>query len=249
MVEACQRHKVQFMDGVMFVHSRRLDRLRQVLHDGDSVGEIRRLASAFTFRQSPEFFTGNIRTHSTLEPYGCLGDLGWYCIRFALWLKNGQMPIAVSGRVLAELRRPDSPAAVPTAFSGELVFAEGDSASFFCSFLTETEQWVRITGTRGSLHISDFVLPVAGAEVGFDVYHSEFQVKGCDFRMEAHPRRFTVAEHSHGHPTAQEVNMIRNFTAQVLSGELNPAWPEMALKTQIVMAACLQSAKAGRRAV
>ena len=33
--------------------------------------------------------------------------------------------------------------------------------------------------------------------------------------------------------------------ALVLSGELNSEWPEMALKTQKVMMACLESARAG----
>jgi predicted dehydrogenase len=240
---------VQFMDGVMFMHSRRLDLLRQVLNDGQNVGEVRNIASAFTFRQAPEFFTGNIRTHSALEPYGCLGDLGWYCIRFALWAREGELPLQATGRILSELRRPDSPAAVPTAFSGELLFAGGVSASYYCSFLTETEQWVRISGTRGCLQIADFVLPVAGTEVGFEVCHSEFQVDGCDFRMELHPRRFTVSEHSHGHASAQEVNLFRNFAAQALSGQLNPAWPELALKTQLVMCACLESARADGRPI
>lgn len=249
MVDACRRNRVQFMDGVMFMHSRRLDLLRQVLSDGESVGEVQRMASAFTFRSSPEFFTGNIRTQSTLEPFGCLGDLGWYCLRFALWLKNWELPLAVSGRVLSELRRPDSPAAVPTAFSGELAFAGGVSASYFCSFLTETEQWVRLNGTRGCVQISDFVLPLAGTEAGFEVSHTDFQVNGCDFRMEVHPRRFSVSEHSHGHESAQEANLFRNFAAQALSGELNPSWPEMALKTQIVMAACFESAQAGGRSI
>jgi predicted dehydrogenase len=34
MIQACRRHGVQFMDGVMFMHSRRLNRLREVLDDG-----------------------------------------------------------------------------------------------------------------------------------------------------------------------------------------------------------------------
>ena len=88
MVDACQSHGVQFMDGVMFMQSRRMELLRQVLEDQQQVGEVRRIASAFTFRQSPEFFVENIRTDSLLEPHGCLGDLGWYCIRFALWARG-----------------------------------------------------------------------------------------------------------------------------------------------------------------
>jgi predicted dehydrogenase len=249
MVEACRSQRVQFMDGVMFMHSRRLELLRQVLDDGQSVGEVRRLASAFTFRQSPEFFASNIRTHSALEPLGCLGDLGWYCLRFALWLLNWQMPVQASGRRLSEHGRPDSPAAVPTAFSGELLFAGGVSAEFYCSFLTDTEQWVKVSGTRGCLQMSDFVLPFAGKELSFEVQQADFQVRGCDFRMEAHPRRLSVAEHSHGHTSAQETNLFRNFAAQVRSGQLNPTWPEAALKTQIVVCACLESAQANGRPI
>src|SRR6267143_1515890 len=49
MLEACRRHRVQFVDGVMFMHSRRLERIREVLGDGGSVGEIRRITSAFSF--------------------------------------------------------------------------------------------------------------------------------------------------------------------------------------------------------
>lgn len=245
MVEACQSHGVQFMDGVMFMHSRRLDLLRQVLNDGQSVGEARRMASSFAFGAPEEFFGSNIRTHSQLEPFGSLGDLGWYCIRFALWLKNWQMPREVTGRLLAEYRRADCPAAVPTAFSGELWFDDGFSASYYCSFLSDIEQWVRISGLRGCLEMQDFVLPLAGDELGFTVQHLDFKVNGTDFRMETRDQRFTVKEHSHGHSSAQEANLFRNFAAQAMSGQLNPSWPEAALKTQIVMNACFDSAQAG----
>lgn len=249
MLEACKSHKVQFMDGVMFMHSRRMALLRQVLDNNENAGEIRRIASAFTFRQSPEFFAENIRTHSTLEPHGCLGDLGWYCIRFVLWTQGWQLPLHVTGRLLSEHRRADSPAAVPTAFCGELRFEGNLSAEFYCSFLTETEQWVRLSGTRGVVHIPDFVLPVAGTEAGFELHRRSFQVRGCDFRMEEQTRRFTVAEHSHGHQTAPETMLFRNFAEQVQSGQLNHAWPEAALKTQTVMNACLDSALADGRAI
>jgi predicted dehydrogenase len=244
MLNTCHAHGVQFMDGVMLMHSRRMRRLRQVLDDGENVGEVRRIASAFTFRQLPDFFAENIRTDSTLEPHGCLGDLGWYCIRLTLWTRNWEMPLRVTGRVLSEHRRPESPRAVPTAFCGELLFADGVSADFYCSFLTETEQWARLSGTRGIVRVPDFVLPVAGSELSFEVHHTQFQVRGCDFRMEKQRQGFTVAEHSHGHADSQETNLFRNFAQQVLSGQLNPKWPEQALKTQTVMCACLESARA-----
>jgi predicted dehydrogenase len=55
-----------------------------------------------------------------------------------------------------------------------------------------------------------------------------------------------VALRDHGHPIAQDTSMIRNFVNQARSGSLNSDWPEIALKTQLVMDACLQSARSGR---
>ena len=249
MLQACQQHGVQFMDGVMFMHSRRLDLLRQILDDASNLGQVRHIASAFTFRQAPEFFAGNIRMHSELEPLGALGDLGWYCIRFVLWALQWRRPRQVTGHLLSQSRRPDSPADVSTEFSGTLLFDDGVSSDFYCSFLTETEQWVKISGTRGCVELDDFVLPFAGKEVGFDVHHADFQVRGCDFRMEPRPQRYAVAEPSHGHADAQEANLFRHFATQVRSGQLDPDWPEAALKTQLVTCACLDSARAGGRPV
>ncbi|HUQ70594.1 MAG TPA: Gfo/Idh/MocA family oxidoreductase, partial [Planctomycetaceae bacterium] len=45
MLAACEKNRVQFMDGVMFMHSKRLPRLREVLDDLERVGDIRRIAS------------------------------------------------------------------------------------------------------------------------------------------------------------------------------------------------------------
>src|SRR5205814_1091385 len=89
MLDACHKHRVQFMDGVMFMHSRRLEMLRQTLDDRQSIGTVRRIASLFSFKASDDFLAGNIRVNSQLEPLGCLGDLGWYNLRFTLWVLNG----------------------------------------------------------------------------------------------------------------------------------------------------------------
>ncbi len=79
MLAACKKNSVQFMDGVMFMHSPRLARVREILDAGQSVGRIRRISSAFSFYPHDEkSFKDNIRTDGALEPAGALGDLGWY---------------------------------------------------------------------------------------------------------------------------------------------------------------------------
>jgi len=212
ILDACRRNHVQFMDGVMFMHSRRLGRIRDVLDDGKTVGSVRRITSAFSFRGEEEFFASNIRTQSRLEPDGCLGDLGWYCIRFALWAMNWKLPLQVTGRVLSEYKRQSSKSTVPTEFSGELFFEDGVSASFYCSFITENEQWANVSGTRGSLRVPDFVLPFSGTKTSFETMCPVFDIQGCDFEMNPHNRGWVVEECSHSDATAQESQMLGRST-------------------------------------
>ena len=246
MIAACERNRVQFMDGVMFMHSERLPKIREVLDDGQSVGQLRRISAVFSFNAPDDFLSGNIRMHSQLEPFGCLGDLGWYCIRFMLWAMNWEMPVSVTGHLLASQGRADSPDQVPMECSAELVFPSGVSAGFYCSFQTENQQLMTLSGTKGYLHMPDFVLPFFGSDVGFEVTNSVFNVRGCDFNMEPRVQRIAVNEYSNSRPNAQEANLFRNFAQQVQSGRLNPLWPEIALKTQEVMEAVFASAKCKR---
>jgi predicted dehydrogenase len=243
MLEACRRHGVQFMDGVMFMHSRRLEQMRAALDDPKAIGSIRRITSAFTFAAPPEFFTENIRADEALEPHGCLGDLGWYCIRFCLWAMRWQMPEHVAGRILAQSERTKSSAPVITEFSGELLFKGGASAGFFCSFLAQNQEWAQVSGTNGYLRVEDFVVPFDGYQIAFEVNNPQFVKSGCEFKMKPNWSRSTVTEHSQAHPDAQESNLFRAFAEQIRSGRLNNDWPEWALKTQAIMAACLESAR------
>ncbi|MSU35643.1 MAG: Gfo/Idh/MocA family oxidoreductase [Pedosphaera sp.] len=249
MIDACRGHQVQFMDGVMFMHSLRLQAIRGVLDDPSSVGRIQRITSAFSFCAPPEFFAGNIRANSALEPHGCLGDLGWYCIRFALVAMKGRLPRHVTGRILSEFRAGGSSTVVPTGFSGELLYDDGVSSGFYGSFLTHNEQWAVVSGDKGILHVADFVLPFYGTESSFHVNNAAFSVRGCEFRMEENRRSSVVPEYSNSHATAQETNLFRNFTAQVRSGKLNSEWSEIAYKTQLLMNGCYDSACAGSRSI
>ncbi len=244
MIDACRKYRVQFMDGVMFMHSRRLEQLRQTIDDGTSVGKLRRLASHFSFQAPDDFLTENIRVNNEMEPLGCLGDLGWYNIRFALWVMNYQMPRQVTGRTLTA-----TAAGVPLEFSAELLFEDGVSASFYNSFLTENQQWAVVSGDKGFIRLADFVLPFCGSEVGFEVTNAQFQTHGCQFDMQPNARHVSIAEPSNNQPASQEANLFHNFGELALANEVNDHWPELALKTQIVLDACFVSAQEESRLV
>jgi predicted dehydrogenase len=249
MIDACRRNRVQFLDGVMYMHNSRLPKIREVLENGTSIGDVKRITTSFSFCAPPEFFRDNIRARNEMEPYGCLGDLGWYCIRFALWTMKWQLPRVVTGRVLTEFKAPNSAVPVPTEFSGEILFDGGISSGFYCSFITALEEQAMISGTKGYLRVNDFVAPFHGSEATFEVNNIVHEIRGCDYNMKPHWKRFAVPEHSNSHPTAQETNMIRNFANQVRSEQLNELWPEMSLKTQQVLHACFESARSGGTAI
>ena len=161
-----------------------------------------------------------------------------------LWIMSYEMPEKVVGRLLTTQSREDSPEPVPVEFSAELFYANGVSASYYNSFITENQQWVKIAGSKGYINVPDFVLPFVGAEVGFDVHQHKFSVAGCDFTMEKHSKHYSVREFANSHETAQESNLFRNFANIVNSGTLDPSWGEITLKTQRLLDAALASAKA-----
>jgi predicted dehydrogenase len=239
MIAACKKNNVQFMDGVMFMHNARMNRMRAALDGGPGIGEIRRIMSAFSFHMDEKTFDANVRVDSRLEPAGCLGDLGWYCIRFALWTMGWQLPREVTGRILSARGARSSPSPVPVDFSAELIFDGGASAGFYCSFLSEYQNWVHVSGTKGSLRLADFVHASSDHEPAFEVNQTETRVKCCDCK----------ADHNATGAVAQQTQMFRNFSKQIHSGKLNDEWPMTALKTQQVTDACFESAQNGGRPV
>ncbi|QDV21945.1 Gfo/Idh/MocA family protein [Aureliella helgolandensis] len=241
MLEACKKNNVQYMDGVMFMHSQRLPLVGELLKCDERIGQLRRMAAQFSFAGDATFLKKNIRVHSELEPYGCLGDLGWYCVRYFLCSLNGEMPTHVQARQLTRLQGTGSPGTVPGEFSAELYFASGVTASFYCSFLTENQQWFHASGSKGNLRVNDFVLPYHGSEVDVLTAQDRFEIDNCEFHMEPHSQRHAVREYDAGQATAQEVRMIRKFADLALSGKSDASWPAWTLKTQQVLDACFES--------
>ena len=174
-----------------------------------------------------------------LEPSGCLGDLGWYSIRFALWTLKWQLPESASGKILnASENLPDHPSS-PVEFSATLNYPGGVTVEFYSSFMAAKQQWVFVSGQKGWVRLPDFVHPFNGYEPSFEVNEKFVTVPGeVKCPAGANPMDF-------GHPTAQDTRMWRNFADQIFTGRLNDEWPMWAIKTQQVLDACFESAKSG----
>lgn len=222
MIACCERHGVMFMDGVHFMHDHRFPKMAGMLRDG-TIGEVKRISSAFTFRSDEDFAATDIRGNTSLEPTGCLGDLGWYCIRASLWAMDWQMPVGVAARVLDTETRPDGTKVI-MAFSGKLEFAGGATADFYCSFLSPLQKWLRISGTNGNLYVPDFVRPLPDFDSDWELNHVG-EPRSAAPVMKSEPRMYlTFAEN-----------------AEILDRR----WAEFSMKTQMVMDACMRSAGDG----
>ena len=225
MIACCDLHGVRFMDGVMFMHDPRFVRLREILDDGETVGEVRRISAAFSFCGGDDFATTDIRGHASLEPTGCLGDLGWYCLRAALWAMKWELPARVCGRVLVR----DETAAI-MEFSGELDFSNGTTASFYCSFLTPNQRWLNVSGTKGNIRVPDFVVPADDNDTDWEIgFH----------RVARSPKSVM----------STAARMFACFAREVRENATDSRWPEISLKTQLLLDACELSSRLGRAVV
>jgi len=244
MTAACDQQGVQFMDGVMFMHSHRLPVMRQAIDH--KIGQLRRITSQFCFHGDEQFQTNNIRVDGDMEPAGCLGDLGWYDIRLSLWAMNFHMPVEVQGRIVQGVAANNPWGQVPLQFTGWMRYDNGVESSFYCSFVTAMTQWASLTGTEGEVRLADFALPFHGHDPSFDVVCSNFDNATCQFQMHQNAQTFSVNEPSDSLPDSQESKMFRTFSDLVSGGKPDPFWPTVALKTQQLMNALFRSATAGR---
>lgn len=243
ILAACERCGVQFMDGVMFMHGKRLQQLRAAVDE--EVAPIRHIASQFSFLADTDFTQTNIRAHGKLEPLGCLGDLGWYNLRFTLWAMGEVEPLRATGRIHTETQASTDVPAVPLAFSGTLEFAGGVSASFYCSFTAAHAQWAVVSGEKGVLQLSDFVLPYAGEATEYTLTRARFEIDGCQANMHAGRETRQVEEPSNNAPGSQEAALFADFSQLVLDGRRDAAWGRISLLTQRALDACLRSAREG----
>ena len=247
MLKECYENKIIFVDGVMFMHNSRLYKLRNEIDNELVLGKnkVREVSSAFCFRGDEDFFKNNIRVKNNCDPLGCLGDLGWYNIRFSLFAYNFEMPEFVQGDIISENEN-----GVPLHFQGQMVWKDDEetangnnmvarrTATFFCSFLHTEQQWAKLSGEDGMIEIADFVIPFNENEHSFQVNK---HVWG-DNATKISPQNNLIKSVG-----IQEVNMWNYFAQSIIQKNGGTAsslfFMKVALKTQIIIDCLLESAR------
>jgi len=146
---ACRENGVGFMDATHFVHSPRTAEIKA--HLTEQVGWPWSVASAFQFSLTDP---GNIRMNPDLEPYGAIGDAGWYTMRTAVeFLEPGVRLVSAN----AYMRR-GGPKQAAVSGSGVLVFDDASTLTWNCGFQSGAGIMdLRISGENGVIKLDDFL--------------------------------------------------------------------------------------------
>jgi xylose dehydrogenase (NAD/NADP) len=240
MLRACRAANVALLDGTMFHFHPRQALIEAAARDGDRIGAVTRVLSSFSFRGDDAFFADNIRTDPALEPFGCLGDLGQYSIRFGLAIYAWELPATV--RAVAHRRNAAGvPMDVSATFEWPAGGADGGPRTLLvdCAFTQAFRQDATVVGTKGVLRLDDFVISRTHAS--------------CDFQLALAPgldekHSSVVGDFSRvASGGNQEALMWRDFAAAARGGGgggFNAKWARMSLSTQACLDAALTSTAA-----
>lgn len=240
ILNACESNGVQFMDGTMWMHHPRTKIMADFLADSQRFGQLKTVQSVFTFPVDDDFLQNDIRVKPDLDALGALGDAGWYCIRAILWAANYNLP-----KFVTALRNPiKNSAGVLLSCDASLHWEDGKVATFHCSFMSNLTMDMTAIGTKGTLHINDFIIPYKAAEASFSTV-SEAWFSDMDLEWNRKP-----IEHIVSTDLPQEALMVKEFSALVDGIKRNglapeKMWPTLSRKTQLVIDAVIASIDKG----
>ncbi|KAK4742111.1 hypothetical protein SAY87_000112 [Trapa incisa] len=240
IVKACSENGVQLMDGTMWMHHPRTAKMKEFLLDKAIFGDLKSMHTCFTFGADADFLANDIRVKPHLDGLGSLGDAGWYCIRSILWLADFELPetvTALPGPVLND-------AGVILSCGASLRWKDGKVATFHCSFLSHLTMDITAIGSKGTLHVHDFIIPFQEEEASFSIaseaWFDEFVTKWTGKR----------SEHVVKAELPQEACMVKEFSSLVNAirtkgSKPEMKWPTISRKTQLVLDSVKQSIEQG----
>ncbi|KAM0035902.1 putative gfo/Idh/MocA-like oxidoreductase, NAD(P)-binding domain superfamily [Helianthus debilis subsp. tardiflorus] len=244
ILKACEVNGVQLMDSTMWMHHPRTAKMKNFLSDLDKFGELRSIHATFTFAADQDFLENDIRVKPDLDALGALGDAGWYCARAILWANDFNLPKSVTALPGTIFNK----AGVIISCGAALHLDDGKVATLHCSFLANLTMTIVASGTKGSLHLNDFVIPFEEKQGTFTTA-TESGFTELVTGWAPLPSQHTVMT-----DLAQEVRMVTEFARLVKSVKNDGAaveklWPTLSRKTQLVLDAVKISVEKGGETV
>jgi len=150
ITQACARSGVAFLDGTHFVHHPRTVLLKASL--AERIGRVQALRCSFFF---PTGDRSNMRYDSAQEPWGAIGDMGWYAMRAIAEFLAPQAALVHSSGVLQR----DAATGAAVRGAGLMHFEGGATATWDVGYNADAcTQDLQLLGERGAITLDDFVL-------------------------------------------------------------------------------------------
>lgn len=213
MIAACESNSVKFMEAAMYRFQPQIAQVLELIQGG-RIGQTRLIQGAFCFPFKQE---GNIRLKKSMGG-GCLFDLGFYPISFAV-LVAGQTPSFVFGASLY------AESEVDLSNSATLQFENGISAVTECAFCTDIKIHAEITGEEGRLRLTD-PWTARGTKKEIEIWKNKKLIETIELED---PNAYTTE--------------IDHFS-DVIAGETEQLWtPDDTLRTISTLEAICKSAR------
>ncbi|KAK3028235.1 hypothetical protein RJ639_037569 [Escallonia herrerae] len=245
ILEACESNGVQFMDGSMWYHHPRTAKMKELLSDTKRFGQIKSIHSSSSYSGNSEFLDNNVRVKPDLDALGALGDAGWYCIGAIMWAMNYQPPSTVTA--LPSISR-NSSGVILSCIASLHWEKEAVVATFFCSFLAHESMDLAISGSNGSLHLEDFIIPYE-ENSAFFTFTSGAKFVDLHVGWNVKPEETLVESE-----LPQEAMMVQEFARLVKGVNISGCkpdcqWPKVSRMSQSVMDAVIKSIEFGFKPV
>eukprot|EP00798_Chlamydomonas_sp_ICE-L_P028975 gene28975-32162_t len=237
MVNACVAANVQLMDGTMMTHAPRTRMMERAIADKANFGDVMSVTATFTFLGNSAFNDNNIRIRKDLDGLGATGDLGWYCIRAALWAFRWELPETVMAHPGSDINAQG----VVVSGSATLVWKGSPKrkATIDFGFNRPLNQTLQVAGKSTTLTVRDYVIPTNDRASEFELAknHALSQYDLADVTQ----RETKVVKTS----KTQEAYMWETFGDSVRDikrgGKPNFNWFQIAVVTQRVVLAVHES--------
>ena len=239
LTEAAKKQGVIFMDGTMWLQASRTEEIRSVLHQERLLGDLKYVHAVFSAFHPEKDVKEGIRGQLDMEPFGAIGETGWYPFGAILFAYDYEMP----SRVSCFSRQMDN--GVFYHMWCRLEWKDGRVAQLDSGYGLPLRQYFEIVGAKGILRVNDYIGPPVESNESFfgpTAAKSEYYWIMTDDRPnwifgKGETRTAKNVKERH------EVEMFYNFANAVKDKKQNEYWVKSSVSTVRVIEAAIASAK------
>lgn len=244
LIRACEDKRVQWMDGTMWYHSYRTKAIEEKLKE-KAIGKIQRVIASFSFLAPDEAWLngGNGRTDKSREPFGVLGDMGWYPTTAVLMAFGWELP----EKVVATHTTMNTVDTVVECCA-TMWFSGGRSAVIDCGATMAHRSQYEIVGEKGVIRVDDLV-GGQGRSGNFQAYSVPFVGSDSYVLGDVAGKDKRVKTRRCDHVDMLVLDFVKCIEGIKAGGVPDPEWPKRTIAVHRVLSAIFESSQNGGKEV